>query len=52
MGFVNVKVQVSNPWENTKAEEIEFLVDSRAIYSPVPRNILEDIGIEPKRILT
>jgi len=47
MGLTFVKVKVANPADSTRAVEEEFLVDSGAVYSLVPRNDLEKIGIEP-----
>lgn len=38
---------VSNPEKPKKAEECEFLVDSGAIYSVMPRDILRRLGIHP-----
>ena len=50
MGLTDVNVIVSNPSERGRARELEFLVDSGAIYSVVPRPVLEEIGIVPDGI--
>jgi clan AA aspartic protease len=47
MGVTFVKVRVANPADSTRAVEEQFLVDSGAVYSLVPRIDLERIGIEP-----
>lgn len=43
--FVNVKV--ANPADPSRAIEEQFLVDSGAVYSLVPRVDLDQIGVEP-----
>lgn len=48
MGFVIAKVMVLNPTDDSKSTEVECLVDTGAIYSLLPRNLLEEIGIEPE----
>ena len=45
MGFTYLKVFVSDSIEFTHGGEIEFLVDTGAFYTMVPREILEEIGI-------
>ena len=47
MGATHVKVTVRNPAAPERAWEGEFLVDTRAHNSLVPRQHLEAIGIEP-----
>src|SRR5262249_30998566 len=47
MGFTRLKVFVGNPVEFDRGREIEFLVDSGAYYTMVPRAILEEFGIVP-----
>jgi len=44
---VNVKVTLRNSEEPDRKEELEMVVDTGAIYSLVPRHILENIGIRP-----
>lgn len=47
MAITFLKVKVINPENSGKEEEGEFLVDSGAIYSVVPQNILKRLGIKP-----
>jgi clan AA aspartic protease len=47
MGLTVLKVEVGNPSTPEKTEEVEFLVDSGAIYSVVPTHILDSLGIKP-----
>ena len=47
MGFTYVKVRLFNPADLTRAETVELLVDSGAIFTSVPRHILEGLGIKP-----
>jgi clan AA aspartic protease len=47
MGITFAKVKVSNPRRpRTRAREIEFLVDTGAIYSVLPASALRRLGIE------
>ena len=47
MGSIRVDVTVRNPAEPERAWEGEFLVDTGAHHSLVPRKHLQAIGIEP-----
>ena len=47
MGFTNVKVRISNPADLTKLREIELLVDSGALFTAIPRALLEELGLKP-----
>jgi len=47
MGLTNVKVQIANPSDVSRKREINFLVDSGAVYSVVNTKILEKLGIKP-----
>lgn len=47
MGLTVLEVEVGNPARPETTERIEFLIDSGAIYSVVPREILERLGIRP-----
>ncbi len=42
-----LEVEIGNPAEPELMEKIDFLVDSGAIYSVVPKPILERLGIKP-----
>jgi clan AA aspartic protease len=47
MGLTFVKVTVGNPAIGRRAEDVQCLVDSGAIYSLIPGHVLERLGIEP-----
>jgi len=47
MGLTVLQIEVGNPSNSSITESVEFLVDSGAIYSVVPRPILEKLGIKP-----
>ena len=47
MGLTYLDVEVGNPADPEVTENIEFLVDSGAVYSVVPEAILEKLGIKP-----
>ena len=46
MGFVHVTVRIANAFDATKAETLEMLVDTGALYSVVPATLLARLGIE------
>lgn len=45
MGLTVLSIDVANPAAPETREAVEFLVDSGAVYSFVPREVLERIGI-------
>jgi len=47
MGLTVLKIEVGNPANPDVTEELEFLIDSGAIYSVVPTPVLERLGIKP-----
>ncbi len=47
MRFVKVRFGLFNPFKPEKIVEIEGIVDTSAVYSVVPRKILEELGIKP-----
>ena len=47
MAITFLKVKVINPESPKKVKECEFLVDSGAVYSVVPRRVLKALGIKP-----
>jgi aspartyl protease family protein len=47
MGLTFLNLNVANPNDPGQAETVEFLIDSGAIYSVVPRPILERLAIKP-----
>ena len=47
MGMTNVVLKLANPARPGKKKAVTFLVDSGAVYSVVPENILKSLGIAP-----
>ncbi len=47
MGFIRVRFGVFNPLNRDKVVELEGVVDTGAIYSVIPRKVLEELGIRP-----
>jgi len=47
MGLTVLDVEVGNPSNPEVTEKLEFLIDSGAIYSVVPAQVLETLGIKP-----
>jgi hypothetical protein len=49
MGLTSVVVRISNIADRTRAVEAEMLIDSGAIYSAAPADVLRALGIEPEK---
>lgn len=47
MALTFIKVKISNPAKPRKSAAVNFLVDSGAIYSVVPQEILGRLGVRP-----
>jgi clan AA aspartic protease len=47
MGLTVLEIEVGNPAKPEITQKIEFLIDSGAIYSVVPVEMLESLGIKP-----
>lgn len=47
MGFVHAKVRLYSPADLTKSDEVDLLVDTGAVFSSIPRPILEKLGVRP-----
>lgn len=47
MGLTVLIVDIANPATPERRVPVEFLVDSGAVYSFVPRGVLAGLGIEP-----
>lgn len=45
MGLTVLRLDVANPADPARREGVDFLVDSGAVYSFVPRDVLERLGI-------
>ena len=47
MGLTILDIEVANVARPDVTEKLEFLIDSGAVYSVVPRAVLKRLGIEP-----
>jgi clan AA aspartic protease len=47
MGLTGIEIEVGNPANPEVTQGLEFLIDSGAIYSVVPAQVLERLGIKP-----
>jgi predicted aspartyl protease len=47
MGITTVSVEVANPARPSVTEPLELIVDSGAVYSVVPAEVLERLGVAP-----
>ena len=47
MGLTVLEIEVSRPATPDETQTVEFLIDSGAVYSVVPAEILEGLGIRP-----
>ncbi len=47
MGLTHVIIRIANPADSKRHRDVEFLVDSGAIYTVVPKKILQELGISP-----
>ena len=50
MGLTRLAMTVSNVCDAANSREIRFMVDSGAIHSLVPRQILSELGILPQHV--
>lgn len=50
MGFVHLRVRIANFQDPTRAEELDMLADSGALYSVVPGALLQRLGVQPARV--
>jgi clan AA aspartic protease len=46
-GFTHVRVRVSNPSKTVKFKDIDLLVDSGAVFTSIPREVLEELDLSP-----
>ena len=47
MGLTHVEVIIANPANPRKTKKLSLLVDSRAVYSVVPKTVLGHLGVKP-----
>jgi clan AA aspartic protease len=52
MGITNAILKVKEHRKSEKVAEVNFLIDSGAVYSLVPGRILDDLDIEPYKEMT
>ena len=52
MGITNAILKVKEHRKSTKVADVNFLIDSGAIYSLVPGKILDELEIEPYKEMT
>lgn len=48
MGFTHVEVDVANPGDPAKHAIVEFVVDTSALLTVIPRPVLAQLGIQPQ----
>jgi predicted aspartyl protease len=47
MGLTNLTFEVANPADVERRDAVDFLLDSGAVYSFVPRDVLQRLGVRP-----
>jgi len=47
MGMTHLTVRITNPSDSKRFKDVQFLIDSGAIYTVVPKHILRELGISP-----
>ncbi|MCX6843261.1 MAG: aspartyl protease [candidate division WOR-3 bacterium] len=47
MGLTALRIEIGDPASPERTEALDLLVDSGAVYSVVPRPVLERLGIKP-----
>jgi len=47
MGMTNLKFSIANPQDPEIKENLNFLIDSGAFFSIVPKKVLENLNINP-----
>ena len=50
MGLTRLTLTVSNISNPGRSHEVQFLIDSGAVYSLVPRQTLSELGVLPERV--
>ena len=48
MGMTKLTVRIANPTDPKRYRDVEFIVDSGATYTVVPKEVLKEIGIRPR----
>jgi aspartyl protease family protein len=52
MGLTQLIVRIANPTDPSRYQDLEFIVDSGATFTVVPREILEKLDIKPRSTRT
>jgi predicted aspartyl protease len=52
VGVTHLTVRISNPADRRRGFAQKLIVDSGAVYTIVPQQLLRQIGIEPDRVMT
>lgn len=47
VGLTHLTARIANPTDLQRYRDVEFMVDSGASYTVVPKKILEELGIKP-----
>ena len=47
MGMTYINVEIANPAKPNVREKVKLLVDSGALYSVIPRDLINKLGIKP-----
>jgi aspartyl protease family protein len=46
MGYVRVRGDIANPFDRDSKQELEFIVDTSAIYTVIPRNTAQKLRLK------
>src|SRR5262245_43975576 len=47
MGLTRLTIRIANPTDLRRFQDVECLIDSGAMYTVIPKKILQEIGISP-----
>jgi aspartyl protease family protein len=48
MGLTQLTVRIANPTDPSQYRDVEFIVDSGAVFTVAPKKVLKEIGIKPR----
>lgn len=48
MGMTRLEIEIENPSESARNEAVEGLLDTGAVFSVIPSEVLHRIGVQPK----
>jgi len=51
MGITYATFKVKDSRKSTSERNVDFMIDSGAVYSLVPGNVLDELGIEPYKVV-